>query len=453
VGVTHFASVLQLLAAALAGMLFVTCGASKVDAQSLTRTVQTGEVPWDDGVVGQGVPVDGVRPTSVGVLRSLRAPVSVHVVATGGTVLVQDVLGWAERALDALEFVHGFGQPLPDGDRGGDGTLDLYLVADGAPLEVSVDRLESDPWDRASAFVRIRTNDADPATLRRRVTEGIARAIVLGAKADHPPAFVAAAGASLARMVTGEPADPDAVRAFQREPSRAVFGTWRGDDAARGAGLFLDLVAARWDDDAHKLVRSLIVAPALRTPLGWHRLWDEPDVFDIARRMFRDEPGKLEGVLADFSVARAVLGTRADHDRLAGRDDSSYALRPMRVVRSADFPAWVVAREALEPTGCAVVELDLDDAPLRATTAVWFHGSPWQRWVLRAVRIRGDGTAVRDLGSDVIADGEWSLQLDLLDGYTRVLFVVTNLGDLSYDPDVPQSANGFFAMHFAHGGR
>jgi hypothetical protein len=158
-------------------------------------------------------------------------------------------------------------------------------------------------------------------------------------------------------------------------------------------------------------------------------------------------------VLADFCVARAVLGTRADDDRLAGRDDVDYALRPWRVVRREHFPAWVAGGEALEPTGCAVIELNLDDAPLAGTTAVWFHGSPWQRWMVRAVRVAGDGRAVRDLGSDVIRDGEWSVQLDLLDGYTRVLFVVTNLGDLGYEPDVPQSANGFFAMHFASGGR
>ena len=423
-----------------------------VQAQSIARLVETGEVPWPDPTVGQDVPLDGVRPVSVGVLRSARVPVSVHVTSAGDAGLAREVLAVAERTLDALEFSHGFDPPLPDGNRGGDGTLDLYLVADGAPVETVVDRLESDPWDRASAFVRLRT-DGGRAGLPRRVAEGVARAVVLGAKADHPPAFVRAAGASLARMVTGEGADPDAVRAFQRDPARALWGTWRGEDAARGTGLFLDLITARWDDDRHKLVRSLIMAPAVRTPLGWQRLWDEPDVFDVARRMFRDEPGKLEGALAELSVARAVLGTRADDDRLAGGDAVGYALAPMRVVRRGDFPAWVSAAEALEPTGCAVVELDLDDAPLQGTTAVWFHGSPWQRWMVRAVRVGGDGKAVRDLGSDVIADGEWSVQLDLLDGYTRVLFVVTNLGDLGYDPDVPQSGNGFFAMHFASGGR
>jgi len=427
--------------------------ATAAEAQPLGRAVETGEVPWPDPTVGQDVPLDGVRPVSVGVLRSRRAPVSVHVTAGGDVAVAQEALRLAERALDALEFGHGFPPPLPDGARGGDATLDLYLTDDGPWMDAVVDRLESSPWDRASVFVRIRTT-GDRAALRRRVTEGVARAVVLGAKADHPPAFVAAAGASLARMVTGDAADPEAVRAFQAAPARAIFGGWgQGDAAGRGAGMFLDYITARWDDEAHKLVRSLLVAPVVHTPLGWHRLWDEPDLFDIARRMFRDEPGRLEAALMDFSVGRALAGTRADADRLTGADDPTYALRPSRVVRHADLPRWVPAVESLEPTGCAVIELNLDDAPLRGTVAGWFHGSPWQRWMVRVVRIAGDGRAVRDLGSDVIADGEWSVQLDLLDGYTRVLFVVLNLGDLTYEPDQPQSANGFFALNVARGGR
>jgi hypothetical protein len=420
-------------------------------AQPLGRAVDIGEVPWPDPIIGQDVPVDGERPSSVGVIRSPRAPVSVHVANAGDSAVAQEVLRLAERALDALEFGHGLPPCRPDGARGGDATLDLYLTPEGPAMDAVVDRLETDPWDRATVFVRIRTTD-DRAALRRRVTEGVARAVVLGAKADHPTAFVAAAGASLARMVTNDSADPEAVRAFQSRPSRAIFGA-QSEASGRGAGMFLDYVSARWDDEQHKLVRSLLVAPVVHTPLGWHRLWDEPDLFDIARRMFRDEPGRLEAALMDFSVGRALAGTRADGDRLTGGDDPTYALRPSRIVHHADLPRWVPAEEALEPTGCAVVELNLDDVPLRGTVAGWFHGSPWQRWMVRVVRIAGDGRAVRDLGSDVIADGEWSVQLDLLDGYTRVLFVVLNLGDMTYEVDQPQSANGFFAINLAQGGR
>ena len=43
--------------------------------------------------------------------------------------------------------------------------------------------------------------------------------------------------------------------------------------------------------------------------------------------------------------------------------------------------------------------------------------------------------------------------MDVLDGYTRVVVVVLNLGDLGYEPDVPQSANGFFALNIGNGER
>jgi hypothetical protein len=52
----------------------------------------------------------------------------------------------------------------------------------------------------------------------------------------------------------------------------------------------------------------------------------------------------------------------------------------------------------------------------------------------------------------VITDGEWSLQLDVLDGYTSVLLVVTNLGDRTYDPDLYASPSGFFALNVGRGG-
>ena len=72
------------------------------------------------------------------------------------------------------------------------------------------------------------------------------------------------------------------------------------------------------------------------------------------------------------------------------------------------------------------------------------------------IRICGMSSVVPDVIVPALAPfllAHPAVQLDLLDGYTRVLFVVTNLGDLGYDPDVPQSGNGFFAMHFASGGR
>lgn len=424
---------------------------STAPAQPLGRLVETGEAPWPEGALGQPTPVDGARPPSLGALRSMRAPVSVHLGPGVDARLAPRALSLAERTLDALEFTHRFPLPQPDGTRGGDPSLDLYLTADGAPYETVVDALDATwIWDRASAFVRVRAT-TDERLLARSVAEGIARAIVLGVKADHPPAFVAAMGASLGRMVTREPADLDALRAFQSHPERAFFGGAHDDLDGRGASLFLDLISAKWDDDSHKLLRALLWAPVNRTAPGWERLWDEPDVFDVARRMFRDEPDQLEGALMEFAAARAVVGTAADPYDLAGVRDATLSTRPLRVLRYGELPQRVWPAEMLEPTGSAVVEVNLDDAPLRASMGLWFHGSRWQRWMVRAIRVGRDGLAARELGSPVISDGEWSLQMDILDGYTRVLVVVLNLGDLGYEPDQPQSANGFFVLNVGSG--
>ncbi len=106
---------------------------STAPAQPLGHIVETGETPWPENALGQPMPVDGVRPPSLGALRSMRAPVSVHLGPGVDASLAPRVLTLAERTLDALEFTHRFPLPQPDGTRGGDPSLDLYLTADGAP--------------------------------------------------------------------------------------------------------------------------------------------------------------------------------------------------------------------------------------------------------------------------------------------------------------------------------
>jgi hypothetical protein len=416
-------------------------------AQPVAALISTGEPAWPDGSIGQVTPVDGVRPASVGMLRSVRVPVVVHVGAGVDANLATRALAYSEHALNELEFHHGFDAPLPDGDHGGSPSLDVYLTADGPSLETVVDTLDATHiWDRASAFVRVRANH--PSTLQRSITEGIGRAIVLGAKADHPPLYVIAMGNMLARLVTHEAPDVNALRAFQAEPHRAMFGgDLRSESYARGASLFFDFVAARYDSDDHRMLKGLMMAPVQHTPTGWVRLWNEPDFFDIARRMFRAETDRLEGGLTDFAVARTTLGTAADPVQLAETVDNTLGVRPVTTLQYQTLPQRAFSREPLEPTGMSVVMVDLADAPVHAAMAAWFHGSPWQRWMIRVVRVGSEGRTASDLLSPVIANGEWSCQLDVLDGFTSVMFVIVNLGDLTYEPDAPQNANGFFVLN------
>ena len=146
------------------------------------------EIPrWPERAWGQPIPVDGVRPTGeAGVLRSWRAPVDVHVMAGVSAADAEAVLADAEAVMDALELRTGVALPLPDGDRGGTGSFDLYLGAQAGPGPAVVDALSSTGlWDRATAFGSVGVI-ADPVARRRAVAQAIAEACIYGAKADHP---------------------------------------------------------------------------------------------------------------------------------------------------------------------------------------------------------------------------------------------------------------------------
>jgi hypothetical protein len=412
-----------------------------------------GAIPtWPERAWGQAVPLDGARPTGeLGVLRSWRAPVDVHVMPGVSAETALAVLADAEAVMDSLEQRTGVALPLPDGDRGGTPSFDLYLrprtrvdlfgvVHVDPPGDLArvrgraeVDALSyAGPWDRASAFgvVEMR-RAADPVERRRAVAQAIAEACIYGAKADHPIGFVRAMGAMLARRATGDALDPDDVLAFQSEPARA----WWSDDARspaahRGAAVVLDAMSSRWDDERGTFLRGLLEAPVQRTPPGWPRLWDEPDVMEVLRRVTRDEPRGFWGALLTAASARAVLDPPP----------------PARTVRWAEMPAWTLAT-GIAPTGQATMVLDLGDAPLRAAVGVWVHASPYHRWMASLLRLDRGGRVLGSVDSELISTGEWSAQVDALEGVAKLVLVVVSAGDEQMDPDGEPIRDGWVAMN------
>jgi hypothetical protein len=379
------------------------------------------EIPrWPERAWGQAIPLDGVRPTGeAGVLRSWRAPVDVHVMPGVSAHDALAVLADAEAVMDALERRTGVALPLPDGVRGGTPSFDLYVQAPSpgasAGPGAAVDALSYvGPWDRATAFGAV-TVVADRTALRRRVAQAIAEGCVYGAKADHPIGFVRAMGAALARRATGDPLDPAEVAEFQREPWRA----WWSDDtrspaAQRGAAAVLDAMADRWDDDRGTFLRGLLEAPVQPTPTGSPRLWDEPDVMDVLRRVTREVPRGFWGALLTAAADRAALAPPLDAP-------------PARAVRWAELPAWSLVT-GVAPTGQAAMTVDLRDAPLRTSVGAWVHASPYHRWMASLLRLDRAGRVIGTVDSELISDGEWSAQVDALENVATVVLVVVSAG-------------------------
>jgi hypothetical protein len=356
------------------------------------------------------------------------------------------VLALAEGALDRVQYDLRWPLPWPDDFVGGDPGLDVYVRADGPLSETWLDTLQpGTAWDVASAFVTVRAGLSGEARARA-VTEAVARAAMYGMNAAQPEAAARALGASVATTVAGLPPPRDAWRAFQAEPWRALLGP-SSELQARGASLYFDHLLARHGDRTWTLLRFLVEGAAQHTPRRWPRLWDEPDLLDIARRASRDEDGGLDGGLLTFSIARVSLGTPGDPDNLAGVLDRTLGAAPERQVTFAQLPVYVTSRVPLEPTGLAAVRVDLRLAPLDAGMNLWVHCNPYHRWLVSVVRVLPDGRVAGRWNSAVVDDGHWALRLELLEGFAEVWAVVLDLGAVDYDPDVPLARDGWWALH------
>lgn len=401
-------------------------------------------------LVGQPIPPDGERPTSEpGALRSHRAPVSVHFARGTPVATVLAAHEAAVRALDVLEHAQHFPLPAPDGARGGGPELDVYLVppdggADSIAGDAVLDALEyGSLWDRASAFVRVH-NTLTGDALTRAVTEGVTQASLLGMDARAPRAWRVALAAALADRSTLLGPDLAAVARFQRDPGRPLFAH-RDDASARGASLFVNYLASRFDDGSLALLRGLAWAPVARTHEGATTVFnDEPDFFDLLERLVRDERGGIDGLLADFALVRARAGSV--EDSLAGWNESSQELRPdATALEYAQLPTRVVPARPTDETGAFYLSVRTPPSGNHGIN-LWFHGAPWRRWNVTAVRLDAQDREVGRSPASRVDRGEWSVGLASLSDTTRVLVVVTDLGNGDYDPDEIADRTGFFSL-------
>ncbi|WP_437676040.1 hypothetical protein [Sorangium sp. So ce131] len=436
-------------------------------------SAQAGAPPEDAAAPSDGRPVVSPvqRPDERDVPQracSFTLPVCVHAPAgVPGAALLEGLahLEAAMRTYDAL----GLPRPLPDGQRGGGPSYDLYLERGPrrGPLRVGHDmRALGERFDTASAFAVVaapaapgRGGCASASDAAYALGHAVAARLDAGAE-EGALAMAASYLASLAAPCAAE--ELAAVDAFQRAPERALTGAALG--ALDGALLF-----PWYLDQAHgtgapaQIAASLLAIAAQSTPAGAPRFVGEPDTFDALRESLRFRGKDLGDVLLDFAIARAFLGSRSDGAHLAGaeRFGDFGRVRFEWSLPFATLPRRVAPLRPIEPTGATYLWLDLSAAGAAAPddlkaaeinlVAEWELPAVF-RWAIVKVDTQG-AEAGRLEVAGVFGSTRAERTVVGLDGLAGLLLVGVNAGSMirsrPFDPDdAPFMPHGYTVTLF-----
>lgn len=388
-----------------------------------------------------------LRPSATDRACSSLAPVCVHGAAPVPGAVRLEALAALEHAYRALVYGLELPAPLGDFERGGGPELDLYLappdrVTPGFDrVRVAADARRLGGFDRASAFCTALADD-DAWLLARAATLCVGEAIALRLDAGETPDLRRAFATELWWLV-GLPTsfDLEAVSAVQATPSVAIAARERSA-ASEGRAIFLEYLEEKLGTGAPaELATALVAASAQTTPPDALTFQNEPDWLDVLRHTLGESEARMANLLGDFAVARAFLGEREDGRHLpslawtngfgAARYDWSIPFKSLpRRVRLTP----------VEPTGAALVWLDLTGAPQGVTLgmrAEWEPPGEFQ-WLLVTVGKNGELTRleVPFQERETVAEA----RLVNVHDARGVLAVGTHLervdGDHPFDPDV-----------------
>ncbi len=332
-------------------------------------------VKWDPWLPTGRPRVEAPRPSQLLRSCSARRPVCVHYLPGSDAERVSQALEGLVGAWEALIDVQELPTPLGDETLGGDPRVDWYLQG-AERLEVRADAPLYGVRDQASGYCQ------SPLPLGveadRWSVQCLTEVIALRLDASESP-FTRRSISTQIWWSIGFPTDIDAaaIDDAQRNPQLALGGSELRPSAEGGGALLFEFLdekygASRWGTIGLSLYA---LAASLTEGDGW--LYDnEPDIFDVLRHTFDEDPVEVANMLADFASARARLGDRDDGNgfpELAwigsfGRVRFDWALR------YSELPKYVAPWRAIEPTGAvfAFVELDkLPEAPELGLRANW----------------------------------------------------------------------------------
>jgi hypothetical protein len=400
------------------------------------------------GAVREQAPRPPEAPAST--VCSAEYPVCVH---GSDKIELFHVLEWIQALESAYERVIlclGTRAPLTDGARGGGPGLDLYLTSGVDPLAVHADPPALGATrDVASAFCVVGDRDA---ALARSATLCVGEAVGLSLDASETP-FARRALATELWLHTGFPTsmDAQAIDDVQAAPEHAVAARDASRFAEGGALLYeyLDAAKGKGDGDLAPLVTYALSAGA-PSPAG-PRFVNEPDTLDVLRATFGPTPTDVARFFADFTLARAFVGSRdAEGDWPLLRWTGAFGrVRFDWSVPIASLPRHLAPAHPIEPTGATYLWVALDASSAGQSIAFQADWEPPVafRWVLAVVG--ADGRVVRRLDVPYL-ERETHVERIVTDlsGGAGLLIAGTNLGGLGptypFDPDFePYEPHGY----------
>jgi hypothetical protein len=374
-------------------------------------------------------------------------PVCVHAGASVADEHLAEALGAAEAAMKTFDAM-GLPRPLPDGARGGSPAFDVYLVPGERSLETSFDLDVGLGFDRASAFAIV-SPPARPGTceMADAVTRAVAHGITMGLDAGADEGAAAMFSAYLS--VTGGTCEVGALQAvdeFQRSPERAI-----AMGAGDGAFLFPWYLDHTFGHGPSGTVMAGLLSIAVqRTPPGSWDWGSEPDVYDALRASLKPRGKTLDGVLLEFALARAFVGSRSDGAHLPDVDRFG-DLGRVRFEWSLPYdslPRRVAPSLPIEPTGATYLWIDLATAPKGADIT---FVAEWElpvlfRWALVKVDRSGAEVGRVDIAG---INGATRVERTVVgvDGLAGIVVVGVNAGSMDrshpFDPDDTFVSHGY----------
>lgn len=411
----------RLLALALAAGLAASCagmptvvGAGQSAMAAVSRTRPHG---CRRAATGRGES----RPTARFSLKSSRFPLTVHWQQDDRRSRAAALLRHVENAWQREVVDLGWAAPLPDGGKGGDDTLDLYLVPIGeGQAYVAEETRQAKPFAVASSYVAFDDGLPDDGTLESYAFHEFNHVCQYALDANEGDAFYENSATFMDRYLKPDgPASRTGIADFQAEPQHAVDYIGTTGEYEYGAALFLQFLVERYGQGRPDLVRELWEAG--RQPATSAADKNEPDWQDVLPGVLRRVQGPdSETALTTFEAWRlqAALGAGARVPKpamiLAGG-------HPQRVQPPADQrPApWGANFLTLETKGARTLQARLSDGG-KARWRLWL-GVP-----------APDGTW--STAQSPASTGQPTLGLTVA-GASRVYAVVVNLGDGQHDPD------------------